>query len=524
MTKLPIDLNQSLDVQLDQLSAAVEEKNTNAELLVIPGGSLGMVRERYGELQYQALDEYALNAFLMRWVVPMKTDAKGNVNAESQLSKLLVAAYVGMGEWPGVPRVTRMAAAPVVRPDLSVQWDAGYDYPSETYVTESVVRPKVFEALLLEREIVDWSRDYLMKWFDPFAFEHETSRADCLALALTPMLLSFIPDDTIPGGLFLANRPGSGKTQLASLIGMMATGTPVEATSWPKPSQMKVSITTALKDGDRQVILFDNVKTAMDDESLEAILTSRLWTDRRYHAQESLRLPNNVVWMFTKNNPTVSPDMLRRLVLVSLDPNKSPAVWNPKVLAEAKADRQRIRTALVALITWWAQNGAKPGSVSISGFEAWSETVSGILEAAGIEGFMKAKEETQSHVYTEDEDSAAMIDRIARVMGTDKPWTAAELWNAVNSYDTYDSMVDIDRRAIAEWLKSGTASNQSMSTGKKLAPLIEQHLAGANYTIEKTSANGNTGKYMARPIADSPEGKDLPGLQVQKKPEIGGMF
>lgn len=523
MTRVAIDIGQTLDVQLEQLETAVASQNSDHELLELPGGGLGFVRTRRGKLTYQELNEDALNAFLMRWVVPMKTDAKGNTSAETSLSRGLVRAYTGMGQWDGVPAVTRMAAAPVVRPDLSVRWNDGYDQPSETFITESIEPPKVMnEPLTLET--IQYSVDYLMKWFDPFAFEHESSRADCLALALTPMLLSYIPDDTVPGGLFLANRPGSGKTQLAQLIGLMATGTPVEATSWPKPSQMKVSITTALKDGDRQVILFDNVKTSMDDESLEAILTSRLWTDRRFHSQESIRLPNNVLWLFTKNNPTVSPDMLRRLVLVSLDPNKSPAVWNPKVLAEARAERQRIRTALVILIRYWAEQGAKAGSVSISGFEAWSESVSGILEAAGIEGFMKARADTQSHVYTEDEDVAEMISRIGRVMGTTELWTAADLWNAANNYDTFGTMTDIDRRAISEWLSGGQGTNKAMTTGRKLSGLVEQRLSGSEFVITKTSAAGNKGKYKVLFVADDGTKAPIPGLANTSKSDVDKKF
>lgn len=490
--KYRIEEYDSLDEQLELLKTAISIKNTeDTTLFALPGGDLGYVRQRDGEWTYQPYNEDALNAHLCKWVVPIGDTKKDSFQPKPKLSAALVKAYVGSGDWPGVPTIRRMAKAPVVGADLDVVWHGGYAPSAQTFVTEGMWTPDGIEAGVTPEKARS-AAAYLLGWFDSFALENRDSAADALGLALTPMLMGYIKDAPVPGGIFIATKEGSGKTTCAQMVSVLATGQPTAPTTWPSASQMKNTITTLVK-GSAPVALFDNVKSDLDSDALESLLTSRKWSDRKFHSQEELRLPNDTLWLFTKNSPSLSPDMLRRLVIISLDKFNSETTWNPNVVRDAQASRQAIQEAMVSLIINWKQQGCPTGSVTFSGFEQWSETVSGILEASGVTGFGTTRTTALTEVYTEDDDTAEIVNRIFNIMG-ETVWTASDLWDSVNvDYldRTGDELIK-DKDAVSSWLKTG-AKNGAMSAGKKISALVGKQLASTPFVIKRLT--GKRAKY-----------------------------
>jgi hypothetical protein len=499
-------------VQHSYLGQAVETHNNPPRIFHLPSDEIGVVKQHSitDEFYFHPLDLFALNSQLTRWVVPQKTRQVRGAAVVDDLTELplsLVKAYVGMQWWPGVPRVTRMATAPVVRPDWTVAWEAGYDAGSTVYITEASAP---FDAELNQANVgmlVSWLRGF----FAPFAFEHETSWADALGLALTPIIVSALPQSApVPGGIITANKPGSGKTVLAQVIASMGSGVPATPQPLPSVDGMKTHVTTLLNGGGKPVVVFDNVKASLDSDALESLLTSRTWIDRKFRTQEDFTLRNDTQWLFTLNGATASPDMIRRLVMIPLDVERSGVAWDPLIMGKVLANLKMLRAALVVLVEWWVKCGKPVGSQSRSGFEDWFETVSGILEAAGVEGFNAAYEDTAHSVYNADEDLADIVERIARVMGTGSAWKSGELWNS--AYDVLgaglSSAAMADRQALADWLKAGDANGArggSTKVGRVLQQLVGKVLPGADYTIEAVKLGTQSRSYQVVPKPGAPQ-------------------
>lgn len=500
-----IPMDDFLDVQLRTLRDAVEQHN-DGSLVVLPDGSLGLVQRRFGQYVTNTLSIEALTATLMRWVAPIKrTYDRNGVQRDTSvpvLGKTLVAAYRDGGDWPGVPRVKRLMPAPVFRPDWTVVYDEGYDEASETYVTEGMT---ALSGTVTEAEALA-ARDGLWRLFDPFALEGgDGGRADCLALALTPYLASALPSALLPAAVAQADKEGSGKTNGLQMIGVIGTGSVPQARALPVPSKLITDITTVLNDGNKRASLYDNVKVDLSDPALEALITGRAWSERAFHTQRSLDLPNDTLWMFSMNNPVLSPDMRRRAVVVSFSPERVPTTWNPRAVADAVEQVATIRTWVVTLIRWWVQQGCTRGPVTMSGFEDWSETVTGILGAVGITGVLEASMAARDAIYTEDEDIAAIINRIAHVMGHKVDgWTASDLQDEITDFKAVSDVLDANRRALRAWFNvSEGGSGSSVGIGRKLAKIAGKRLdkSGADFAIVRTNSSTTQGaRYVVEPL------------------------
>lgn len=461
-------------------------------MYVLPSGVLGNVKELPdGSWEYNAFDRHALNVALRRFVTPFKwAKEDGDDGAKhakrvplASLPRNAAAEYMGTGRWPGVPQIKRAGPAPVVGADLRVRWTKGYDSQSRVYVTESAPAD---ERIVPSAEVARWAAEGLLAWFEPFAFKHAESRADCLALALTPYLMEFLQDHNVPGGLAMAVRPGSGKTELFRLITVMATGRDAELATWSNADEMRKFVTTMMRES-TPLVLLDNIKVSMDSGVIESLLTGRKSRDRKFGTQTSMKMRNDTLWLFTKNNPDMSKDMLRRLVLVPLDVDSFAGEWDPRIVSKAIGLRDGIVQQIVALVESWRVAGCPTGSVSVSGYEVWSETVSGILEYAGIEGFWQHRDETvETSIATEDEDDIGLIERIARVMAKQSVWTAANLWDEVHTEFSADHM------AVAKWLDQSAATEARRATGRKLMHLVGKKYNGCAYSIEKLSYPKNS--------------------------------
>lgn len=484
-------------------------------LFELPDGTLGSIVEQQGRYSYRTYNVEALNAHLCRWITYMSMSSKGSPDVKSAIDPQLVKAYMGAGVFPGIPSVRRMAPAPVVGSDLSIGWDTGYFAPAQTFITESMERPEWVSSGVLDtagseqqlaladlRQRARISAQSLLNWFTTFAFEDRRSAADCLAMALTPWIVSFIPNAVVPGCIFSANKEGSGKTTCAQLISIMATGQETPPNTWPSEGQMRSTITTLLKGGS-VISLFDNVKTNMDNDGLEALLTSRLWRDRKFHTQDNLELPNDTMWLFTKNSPDISPDLLRRLVLVPMDKFKDGASpWDSGILYRASLEHKAIQQHMVNVLLAWRYSGAKQGASLMSGFETWSSTIAGIFDEVHVTGFLEAREVARHNIYTEDEDYSDILERLYSIMG-DTVWNANDLWNACNpSYEEraldMDSDLQKDKAAIAEWLRhNARGTNINMSGGKKLAALNGRKMEGTPIVLRRL--HGNKARYRLEP-------------------------
>jgi hypothetical protein len=108
---------------------------------------------------------------------------------------------------------------------------------------------------------------------------------------------------------------------------------------------------------------------------------------------EMIRFPIRCVWVATGNNPQFSNEIARRMVRIRLDPHEDQP-WlrkgfrHPSLLAWVWQNRPCLVAACLTLGQAWIAAGRPRHTEIIGSFEDWAHVVGGILDVAGVPGFL----------------------------------------------------------------------------------------------------------------------------------------
>jgi hypothetical protein len=162
-------------------------------------------------------------------------------------------------------------------------------------------------------------------------------------------------------------------------------------------------ITTALVSG-TSVVIFDNVTRPLENGDLCSVLTATTWGDRAMRTHAKILLPVNATILASGNNARLAGDMPRRCYQVRLDAKSSSPFLRggpepgrsfkiPDLKAWSTEHRGELLAALLTLARAWYMAGKpEPKIKPIGSFENWTRTIGGILEYAGVMGFMENAE------------------------------------------------------------------------------------------------------------------------------------
>jgi hypothetical protein len=285
--------------------------------------------------------------------------------------------------------------APVVRLDGSILDQPGYDSATKLYY----IPGPGLEHCTIEDAPTLKAREEALKlvWeaIGEFCYATEADRANALALLLTPLLRPAIAGH-IPLALIDAHKAGTGKTMLAQVVSLIATGhmggvlaQPASDEEWDK------RITGILLRGS-PIVLIDNVAERLQGSSLEAVLTTGLYQGRILGSSEMVQVPNRAIWIATGNHLTVSPDLSRRGYRISLDagvsqPWRRQGYAHPDLIGWVTERRANLLQALLTIVRAWyaaGQPGAG-GTTALGTFSDWVRILDGILAHAGVTGFLR---------------------------------------------------------------------------------------------------------------------------------------
>lgn len=228
--------------------------------------------------------------------------------------------------------------------------------------------------------------------FIDFPFAAQADRAHALVALLLPFVRRMVGAFT-PIHLIEATTPGSGKGLLSDLISIVATGRACEPTTISRDEDETRKKLTAILLRGPAIILLDNLRGGLDSSQLASTITADPWTDRFLGQTKMISLPNRATWLATGNNPNLSAEIARRCVRVRLEP-KTDRPWertafkHPAVRTWAIEHRARLVHAVLVLVRHWLASGRPMGARTLGSFETWAEVMGGILEAAGVAGFL----------------------------------------------------------------------------------------------------------------------------------------
>lgn len=248
-------------------------------------------------------------------------------------------------------------------------------------------------ALLTEDLLVD------------FPFVSDSDRAHALAAILLPFVRQMLHGKT-PLHLVEAPAVGSGKGLLCELVSIIVTGEECPVRILPESEEeVRKALTTELVSG-KPIVLLDNVAEmkTLASGALAGLLTSRVWSDRRLGTNEQIYAKNTAMWMLTGNNVRLSPDLARRAVRIRIstnraDPSKRSGFKHDPIMEWAKRRRGDLVHAVLVLGQAWVTEGQPRMDCTgkrMGSFESWATCMGGILEVAGVKGFLDNVDELRA--------------------------------------------------------------------------------------------------------------------------------
>lgn len=378
--------------QISELAYVVLQNANNPPVIYQYGGQLARVATADGRPSIQMLDPATLRHRLERVAgfVKVRNNNGFPYTQPVDAPDRLIADILAYPEWPGMPALRGVVTAPVVAQN-GEQCDAPGFNPATGLYYHADGLAVGDTAPTADR--VAWAIDLIMAdLLGDFPFKDEASRANAVGLLILPFARPLIEGVT-PLHTINAPMPGTGKTLLSwvTTLPFNPEG-PAVMTAGQDEDEWRKRITAMLSAGASHLVI-DNLKGSLTSGSLAAALSTPLWTDRVLGKSQTITLPNRAVWIATGNNIAVDTELARRAVWIRLDANAE-RPWQRSGFRHAAlqewaiASRGDIVTAALILIRNWINGGRVPGRATVGGYEAWARVIGGILDAAGIVGFM----------------------------------------------------------------------------------------------------------------------------------------
>lgn len=397
------------EISADAL-AALKAWNQPARLFLRAGRLVRVLADERGRPAIQDVSEHCLRGALCRAANFARTEVRGRGEGKTAIDVIVhppmevVRDILALGEWE-VPPLEGIIESPVIRPDGTVLTAPGYDAATRLYYHRDGLRladvpeePSAVDVELAKQALLDLVCD--------FPFVDEASRTNWLGLLLTPILRPAI-DGPVPIALIDAPMAGTGKSLLAEVVSIVATGASAEMLPQPKDDdEMRKKITGLLTKG-AGMICFDNVTSEIASPDLALALTGRLWSDRALGGNQIITVPQRATWMATGNNLRVAGDMGRRSYWIRMDamlsdPEQRSQFRHANLTEYAKSQRgYLLACALTIARNWFARGRPKADVPRMGSFESWCEVIGGVLHACGMTQFLGNLKEMRANADEE---------------------------------------------------------------------------------------------------------------------------
>lgn len=356
------------------------------------GGLLSRLRreEESGLLAIEHITTNALRGHLARvadWVQGMP-EGDLNVSPPEEIAKDINSLPC----WPGVPHLRRVVHCPVYTASGELVITPGYHAGGRIYYEPAagLVIPPVPSAPS-PAQVQQAVCLILEDLYGEFPFVDQPSRAHALALVLLPFVRAMINGPT-PLHVVDAPSPGTGKGLLVNCAGVIANGEELEAIAeTDNNEEWRKRIFAALLSGSSYLLL-DNLNSVLDTSALASVLTTRVIKDRVLGFSRMGCARNETGWVATGNNVKLSGEMTRRSVLIRQDA-KSANPWKGRKFKHplpgwAFEHRGELVAAVLTIVNGWLAAGRPQGAGDMGTFEAWVGVVGGIIQHAGVPGFL----------------------------------------------------------------------------------------------------------------------------------------
>ncbi len=368
----------------------------------------------------------------------------------------------------GLPDLEALSSTPICLPNGNIITEPGYCEAASRYIhyPAHTAGPSLQESL--EPRLVQEAFGYIQREIlRGFSLVGAPDVAHALCALLLPIVRTLI-DGPTPLHLITAASQGSGKTLLANAIGLIGFGRHIPVTTMPgTESEVRKKITAILMKA-RPAIILDNINSwrTVASDALAACLTATLYSDRKLGSSTEVELPIRCLWLATANNPTLNRDIARRSIPIRLDAG-IPKPWlrdpnefrHPHIMSWIAGNRDAVLEALLVLVQNWVHRGMPRSRRSLGMFESWSGVMGGILDAAGIQGFLGNLDSMYEDMDPESKEWESFV----------LSWWDNKQDARVTATELLELILDLQSDVLLNTLGTGNDASQRVRLGKALA-------------------------------------------------------
>lgn len=321
------------------------------------------------------------------------TETYGFDRSGHEVSKLpppLIARLMCHHPTPPFPELVQSVYRPVYVKDGRLIWQEGFDRATGILC----VRPEgwCFKEIVerIGSARLPWALEQLTDILYDFPFKSQSDRANAFSLMVLPVVRHMIHGPT-PLHLIMKSRSGEGASLLAENVLYLSLGS---TTFVPAPGDDSEWGRTlfALLSQNPQAVVFDNV-TRLASPALACAITAPAIAGRRVRTSTAAPAVVHCVFVATGIDVLLSPELARRTVFITLDsglehPERRTDFRIPSLSKWVREHHLTLFEALLTLVQHWFDEGAPRSTKVMGGFEEYAAVMGGILECAGIEGFL----------------------------------------------------------------------------------------------------------------------------------------
>ncbi|WP_267421689.1 bifunctional DNA primase/polymerase [Methylobacterium sp. GC_Met_2] len=209
-----------------------------------------------------------------------------------------------------------------------------------------------------------------------FPFLDAASRSVAISAIISAVLRADLPG--VPIHLIDAPSAGTGKTLMAKLVGIVATGVlPTILTYTGDEEEDRKQLSVALMAG-APVILFDNISKPLRGDFLAGVITSPEFDIRILGRSENVKIDTRSLILGSGNNTIVQGDLGRRTVRCRLDanverPEEREFDFDP--LDEVLELRPQLVIDALTIVRAYLRANRPTPMIPLGSFEVWSRSV-----------------------------------------------------------------------------------------------------------------------------------------------------
>jgi hypothetical protein len=369
--------------------------------------------------------------------------------------------HYGADRW-GFPIVNAIVETPAFLADGRILAQPGHDAASQLYyagpeLSDIPDQPTQKDAIA-SAQYLD---EHLLSDF-PVAANDKTSHANLFAGMFSPVVRQAF-QGLVPMCGIRAPQLACGKTLIAHLTSIVSSGYHAATTKMPADdAELNKLIVSVLRQNPGGILVFDNCVGAIGSPVLDMLLTSQFYRSRLLGMNEEVTLCQMLSVYVTGNAIYAFGDTARRIYWVSLQPDEAPTFTGRQYKHEhidvwALEHRlELLRHFLIMCRAWHIAGRPSPKRVPrIQSFEAWSELLGGILEFAGIEGFL-ATFQDDADAALEQSDWAGFLVQLHGAQG-ETEFTAGQLVSHLRADENvhYKPVREAAPKAVLEVLDEG---------------------------------------------------------------------